>query len=111
MYRRYYIVPQRTNEEGGIEPDIGAGIGWSGTPDIGRDCYVIVTPEKLDASVLHEDILLDDLEGLDDSELHNMLPIEINSGITDSEIEDMAAALGFQPVPVERLLRHKVGGI
>ena len=110
MTRRYYIVPHRTNDEGGIAPDVPQGIGWSGTPDIGRGCYVIVTPNDLAAPMLGTDVDVSDLDGLTDSDLHDALPIEIAAGITDDEIEGMAAALGFEPVPVERLLRHKVGG-
>ena len=108
--RRYYIVPQRTNDEGGIAPDVPQGTGWSGTPDIGRGCYVIVTPADLAAPMLGVDVEVADLNGLTDSELHDALPIEIAAGITDDEIEDMAHALKFEPIPVERLLRHKVGG-
>ena len=109
MTRRYYIVPHRTNDEGGIEPDVPAGIGWAGTPVIGRGCYVVVTSADLEAPMLGEDVEIADLDGLTDAELHDALPLEIAAGITDSEIESMAEALGFNAVPVSVLLNHSVG--
>lgn len=111
--RRYFVVRAltRSDEEGGgVTADCPPG--WSGTPEIGRGCYVVMHPTwDPECPVLNETLSADALVGLDDEALWAQLPVEIKEGATDDEIQALSTALGFSPVSVSRLLKHKVGGV
>ena len=108
--RRYFLVPAVSEEGGGTTADCPPG--WSGTPDIGRGCYIVMHPSwSPEAPVLGENVQLSDLQEMDDATLQAELPIELPAGLTDAEINDMAEKMGFRPITVDRLLRHRVMGV
>ena len=108
--RQYFIVRAVPDgDEEGVTADCPPG--WSGTPDVGRGCYVVMHPTwQPEALVYGDDLSASDIEGLDDETFYSLLPIRLPATLTQDEIDTAAKAAGLEPVPIERLMPLHVGG-
>ena len=108
--RQYFVVRAVLDGDGGgVTADCPPG--WSGTPGVGRGCYVVMHPTwQPEALVYGVDLSASDIEGLDDETFYSLLPIRLPATLTQSEVDAAAEAAELEPVPIERLMRLRVGG-
>ena len=110
MPANWYIL-QKVSPSGYFEPSLPVGVSdFAGTDEIGRECFIVNSPQSVVVPEIGIDHTANDFSGLTNAQVHALLPVRFQSGVNFGQIVSFLVQAGFSPKAVNELAQIKVGG-